>query len=147
MNTLRTNRADSRTCPDFLSRAYWNGTIKMSLSKFFILRVLHERPMHGYEIAQEVKQTTSGCCSPAEGTIYPVLKQYQEGGYVTCHTEVVSGRERRIYTLTSKGRRAFEVAVEAWMEVTRALLSCEDVVQYGARRAQVKPQVKQGRMT
>jgi PadR family transcriptional regulator, regulatory protein PadR len=33
--------------PDLLSREYWNGTIKMSLSKYFILGVLHRRPMHG----------------------------------------------------------------------------------------------------
>ena len=58
----------SAQCPDFLSRDYWNGTIKMSLSKFFILRVLHDRPMHGYEIAQQVQRITGGCCSPAEGT-------------------------------------------------------------------------------
>ncbi|HEX7035073.1 MAG TPA: PadR family transcriptional regulator [Pseudomonadales bacterium] len=116
-------------CPDFLSRAYWNGTIKMSLSKFFILRVLHDRPMHGYEIAQEVQRITSGCCSPTEGTIYPVLKQYEEGGFVTSRTEVVSGRERRVYTLTRKGRQAFRVAVAAWLEVTAALLACEEVIE------------------
>ena len=116
-------------CPDFLSRSYWNGTIKMSLSKFFILRVLHDRPMHGYEIAQEVQRITGGCCSPAEGTIYPVLKQYEDGGFVTSRTEVVSGRERRVYTLTRKGRQAFRVAVAAWLEVTEALLACEEVIE------------------
>ena len=114
--------------PDFLSRRYWNGIIKMSLSKFFILRVLHDRPMHGYEIAREVKTATRGCCSPAEGTIYPVLRQYEGGGYVTVHTETVSGRERRVYALTEKGRSAFAVAVDAWMDATRVLLACEDVV-------------------
>ncbi|WP_332119906.1 PadR family transcriptional regulator, partial [Azorhizobium caulinodans] len=66
--------AAAKTGPDFLSRAYWNGTIKMSLSKFFILCVLHQRAMHGYDIARAVEQTTNGCCSPTEGTIYPVLR-------------------------------------------------------------------------
>jgi PadR family transcriptional regulator PadR len=36
--------------------------------------------------------------------------------------EVVSGRERKTYTLTDKGRQAFSVGVDAWMEVTDALL-------------------------
>ncbi|MFS8039350.1 helix-turn-helix transcriptional regulator [Xanthobacter sp. AM11] len=67
--------------PDFLSRAYWNGTIKTSLSKFFILCVLHQRPMHGYDVARAVEATTNGCCSPTEGTIYPVLREFEEGGY------------------------------------------------------------------
>jgi len=113
--------------PDYTSRLYWNGTIKMSLSKFFILCVLHNRPMHGYEIARAVEQSTNGCCSPTEGTIYPVLREFEEGGYLTAETEFVSGRERKVYTLTDKGREAFKVAVEAWMEVTRCLAASEKV--------------------
>lgn len=120
-------RAVSKPAADFTSRAYWNGTIKMSLSKFFILCVLHQRPMHGYEIAGAVESTTNGCCSPTEGTIYPSLRDFEDGGYVTSHSEVVSGRERKIYTLTEKGREAFRVAVEAWMEVTECLVASRDV--------------------
>ncbi|MDF2998288.1 MAG: transcriptional regulator [Xanthobacteraceae bacterium] len=118
----------AKAVPDFLSRAYWNGTIKMSLSKFFILRVLHQKPMHGYDVARMVEQTTNGCCSPTEGTIYPVLREFEEGGYVTSETEVVSGRERKVYTLTDKGRDAFKVAVAAWMDVTRFLIDSEKLV-------------------
>ncbi len=106
-----------RTTVDYTDRMYWNGIIKMSLSKFFILSVLQQRPMHGYEIAREVEHSTQGCCSPTEGTIYPVLREFEQGGYVTVHNETVAGRGRKVYTLTDKGRKAFTVAVEAWMEV------------------------------
>lgn len=111
-----------RPSPDYTSRAYWAGTIKMSLSKFFIIRVLLDQPMHGYDIARAVERITNGCCSPTEGTIYPVLREFEDGGYVTGETGVVSGRARKTYTLTDKGRRAFQVGAEAWMDVTRALL-------------------------
>lgn len=117
---------------DFLSRAYWNGTIKMSLSKFFILSVLHQQPMHGYDIARAVERTTNGCCSPTEGTIYPVLREFEEGGYLTAEAQVVSGRERKVYTLTDKGRAAFKVAVEAWMEVTHLLIASQSLVDGGS---------------
>jgi DNA-binding PadR family transcriptional regulator len=119
----------ARAAPDYTSRAYWASTIKMSLSKFFILRVLHDRPLHGYDVARAVERATNGCCSPTEGTIYPVLRELEEGGYVTSATEVVSGRQRRTYTLTDKGREAFRVAVEAWMDVTRALVETRRVVE------------------
>src|ERR671927_1903324 len=89
-----------RSAPDYASRAYWAGTIKMSLSKFFILRVLHDRPMHGYDIARAVERATNGCCSPTEGTIYPVLREFEAGGFVTAVEEVVQGRQRRVYALT-----------------------------------------------
>jgi PadR family transcriptional regulator, regulatory protein PadR len=97
----------------------------MSLSKFFILQVLHDHPMHGYDIARAVERTTNGCCSPSEGTIYPALREFEDGGYVTSKAEFVSGRERKTYTLTDKGRDAFRVGLEAWMDVTKALVSTE----------------------
>jgi PadR family transcriptional regulator, regulatory protein PadR len=106
---------------DYASRDYWAGTIKMGLSKFFILRVLHHGPMHGYDIARLVERTTNGCCSPTEGTIYPVLREFEAGGFVTATEEVVGGRQRRVYALTDVGRAAFRVALEAWMEATAAL--------------------------
>ncbi|MBC8946213.1 MULTISPECIES: PadR family transcriptional regulator [Xenorhabdus] len=112
------SQAVKRVPVDYTDRLYWNGIIKMSLSKFFILSVLRHRPMHGYEIAREVECSTKGCCAPTEGTIYPVLREFEQGNYVTVHTETVAGRGRKVYTLTEKGNEAFAVAVEAWLEVT-----------------------------
>lgn len=114
--------ARTKPGPDLLSADYWNGTIKMSLSKFFILCVLHHRPMHGYDVARAVDRTTNGCCTPTEGTIYPVLREFEDGGYITCETQVVSGRERKVCTLTDKGRAAFQVALRSWMEITNCLM-------------------------
>ena len=128
-NTKAQLRAAEKASPDYLSRSYWNGTIKMSLSKFFILCVLHQRPMHGYDISREVERTTNGCCSPTEGTIYPVLREFEAGGYVTFKSQIVSGRERKVYTLTAKGRQAFKVAVEAWMEITNCLVASERLIE------------------
>ena len=56
-----------------------------------------------------------------------MLREFEEGGYVTADAEVVSGRERKVYTITDKGRAAFKVAVDAWMDVTRCLIASEKV--------------------
>lgn len=109
---------------DYRSRAYWAGTIKMGLSKFFLLRALHDGPMHGYDLARAVERMTGGCCSPSEGALYPVLREFEEGGYVTGEDQVVQGRRRRAYALTDAGREAFRVALAAWMEATDALRDC-----------------------
>jgi DNA-binding PadR family transcriptional regulator len=93
----------------------------MGLSKFFILRVLHDGPMHGYDVARAVERTTGGCCSPTEGTIYPVLREFESGGFVTAREDVVQGRQRRVYALTDAGRAAFRVALDAWMDATTVL--------------------------
>ena len=110
-----------RPSPDFTDRAYWAGTIKVALSRFFVLQVLHDGPAHGYDIARAVERTTNGCCSPSEGALYPTLRDFEQGGCVTSEAEVVSGRERRVYTLTDKGRDAFRVGLGAWMDATKAL--------------------------
>ncbi|MCY4044888.1 MAG: PadR family transcriptional regulator [Cellvibrionales bacterium] len=113
--------------PDLLDPVYWNNTIKMSLSKFFILCVLTKRPMHGYDIAKAVESQTNGCCSPAEGTIYPVLKQFETGGYVECEKELVGGRERKVYSITDKGREAFNIALTEWNKITQCLMGCQPI--------------------
>ncbi|MDZ7761158.1 MAG: PadR family transcriptional regulator [Desulfovermiculus sp.] len=105
----------------YLDEKYWNGLLKMALSRFFILQVLSSGPAHGYAIANRISDLTQGCCSPSQAAIYPVLKDFMYGGYVTCQEETASGRKRKVYTLTPKGRQAFQVAVEAWRETTRAL--------------------------
>ena len=132
MNTPTSNRPATRQIPDYSDPGYWHGTIKMSLSKFFVLSVLHRKPMHGYEVVQAVEKTTNGCCSPSQGTVYPVLNEFEAGGYLTHETDIVQGRERKIYSLTDKGRLAFQVATTAWMEATaciaegKALSDCCD---------------------
>lgn len=111
---------------NYLDKSYWNGLIKMGLSRFFILRVLYKEPLHGYLIARRIAALTRGCCSPSEGALYPVLNEFKRGGYVTCRKEKVLGRVRKVYTLTPKGKQAYQVAVESWQDTTMALLEARD---------------------
>ena len=123
--------------PEYTDRAYWQGTIKMSLSKFFVLCVLHQKPMHGYEVVQAVERTTKGCCSPTEGTVYPMLNEFEAGGYLTSRVDIVQGRERKVYTLTRKGRDAFQTAVDAWLEATDCIITnkaAADVIARSGRK-------------
>lgn len=118
---------------DYTDRAYWNGLIKMSLSKFFILCVLNQRSLHGYDITKAVEEHTQGCCAPTPGALYPVLKEYEAGGYVTAEEQVVGGRRRKVYSITDKGRTAFRVAVEAWSDIGACIsASCPDSCNPGA---------------
>lgn len=104
------------------SQEYWAGLIKMSLSRFFILHVLHRQPLHGYEITKQVAGLTNGCCAPTEGSLYPVLKEFTDAGLVTLVAQVVSGRERKVYTLTPKGEEAWRVASQSWGEAADYIL-------------------------
>jgi PadR family transcriptional regulator, regulatory protein PadR len=108
---------------NYESQEYWSNLIKMSLSRFFILHVLHHQAVHGYEITKRVAGITHGCCAPTEGSLYPVLREFMDAGLVEVEAEVVSGRERKVYTLTPSGERAYETAADAWKEVAGYILS------------------------
>ncbi len=115
MDTAELERTDATE--KYETREYWSSLIKMSLSKFFVLCALSDKAMHGYEISKIVDGMTNGCCAPTPGSLYPLLKEFETGGYVTSITDIVNGRHRKIYTITDRGRRAFAVAVDAWTEV------------------------------
>ncbi|HCA47577.1 MAG TPA: PadR family transcriptional regulator [Armatimonadetes bacterium] len=109
---------------DFTAAGYWNGLLNASLCKLFILRALREGPGHGYEIAQRVKRLTEGFCVPTDGTIYPALHEFEECGCITCRSEIVAGRTRKVYTLTEKGHEAYRAGKVVWQKG----LGCMDCV-------------------
>ena len=67
-----------------------------------ILSVLAAKPMHGYEVIQELENRSGGRWRPSAGSVYPTLQQLADEGLVTA--EDVDGR--RVYTLTDAGREA-----------------------------------------
>jgi DNA-binding PadR family transcriptional regulator len=65
-----------------------------------ILALLEERPMHGYEMMQELAERTHGLWRPSPGSLYPALQMLEDQGLV--RSETADGR--RQYTLTDEGR-------------------------------------------
>jgi DNA-binding PadR family transcriptional regulator len=69
-----------------------------------ILALLTERPMHGYEMIQELDARTSGVWHPSPGSVYPTLQMFEEQGLV--EGQDVEGR--RLFSLTETGRAEAE---------------------------------------
>ena len=106
---------------------YWERLVNRSLCRFFLLRALWQKPMHGYEIGKFISEACSGCCQPTDAMIYPTLRELLEGGYIECHTEATGGRERKVYSLTEKGMGSYRVAAEAWQKAIPYLLEAAEV--------------------
>ncbi|WP_018657371.1 PadR family transcriptional regulator [Actinomadura flavalba] len=82
-----------------------------------LLALLGERPMHGYEMIQELDERTGGVWRPSPGSVYPTLQLLEDEGLVASREE----GGKRLFTLTDSGRE--EVAAQPappWEEVTEA---------------------------
>lgn len=69
--------------------------------RLYLLSVLEERPMHGYEIIQAISDRFGGTYVPSAGTIYPRLAKLEAEGLVSKSDD---GGRRTVYTLTDAGR-------------------------------------------
>ena len=74
------------------------------------LLLLHESPMHGYQLMQAMADRTDGAWRPSPGAVYPTIAQLEDEGLVT--TEVDGGR--KLVTLTAQGRSHVEEQRDAW---------------------------------
>jgi DNA-binding PadR family transcriptional regulator len=65
-----------------------------------ILRLLEEKPMHGYEVMQRLEEETGGFYTASPGSVYPVLQMLQDEGHLS--SSEIDGK--RVYALTDAGR-------------------------------------------
>jgi DNA-binding PadR family transcriptional regulator len=80
-----------------------------------ILALLAERPMHGYEMIQELEARTDGLWRPSAGSIYPTLQLLEDEGLVSGE----ASRGKRRFSLTDAGRAEAERRERPpWEELT-----------------------------
>jgi DNA-binding PadR family transcriptional regulator len=66
-----------------------------------ILTLLTERPMHGYEMIQEIERRSRGAWRPSPGSVYPTLQLLEDEGLIVA--EAAEGGRKR-YNLTESGQ-------------------------------------------
>lgn len=77
------------------------GTLEM-----LVLKTLTRGPMHGYGVAQYIRQVSDEVLQVEEGSLYPALQRLQLKGWVTSEWAVTDNNRRaRYYRLTPLGRR------------------------------------------
>ncbi len=81
-----------------------------------VLALLAERPMHGYEMIQELESRTGGIWRPSPGSVYPTLQLLEDEGLIAAENE--GGRKR--FALTDAGRAEAETAAQnpPWQQFT-----------------------------
>jgi DNA-binding PadR family transcriptional regulator len=69
-----------------------------------LLRLLSERPMHGYDLMKELEERSGGMWRPSPGSVYPTLQLLEDEGLVKAEDE----DGKRVYAITDEGRRELD---------------------------------------
>jgi len=77
---------------------------RRGLIRSAVLTLLTERPMHGYEIMQQLEERSGGHWRPSPGSVYPTLQMLEDEGLVK--SEEVEGK--RVFSLTDQGKAEAE---------------------------------------
>ncbi len=72
--------------------------------KYVILKLLKDKPMHGYEVMKALEEQTQGAYKPSPGTVYPTLQWLEDEGLV--NAEDVEGK--KVYSITDAGLEFLE---------------------------------------
>lgn len=73
-----------------------------------VLALLAEKPMHGYQIIQEIDERSGGAWKPSPGSVYPTLQLLTDEGLVVAE----ESNGRKTYALTDEGRQVADAAGE-----------------------------------
>ncbi|BCM71597.1 MULTISPECIES: PadR family transcriptional regulator [Streptomyces] len=83
-----------------------------------ILALLKDRPMHGYEMIQEIAERSGGAWKPSPGSVYPTLQLLEDEGLIASRSE----GGKKLFALTDSGRAAAEEVADApWEEASRGV--------------------------
>jgi DNA-binding PadR family transcriptional regulator len=82
------------------------ASVPKGLLRFYVFKLLKEKPMSGSEIMEEVERQTGGQWKPSPGSVYPLLTWLRENGYAEELPREITGIKR--YVLTEKGMKFFE---------------------------------------
>jgi PadR family transcriptional regulator PadR len=100
-----------------IDRQFLKGSIGLLL-----LNLLSRGEMYGYEILQEASRRSSNAFQFKEGTLYPALHLLERKGQIKSEwRRAESGRERKYYSLTLKGRKAAADYEKQWHHITGAI--------------------------
>ena len=89
-----------------------------------VLQVVSLEPLHGYAIAQRLKQMSKDVVQVTQGTLYPALHRLENRGFLTADWKASdTGRDAKFYRLTRKGRTYLESETASWERLTGAIAS------------------------
>jgi transcriptional regulator len=87
-----------------------------------ILKVIGIEPMHGWAIAQRIRQMSGDVLQVGQGALYPSLHKLEQNGWIAAEWAVSENNRRaKYYSLTKAGGKALEAEAGNWERLSAAI--------------------------
>lgn len=87
-----------------------------------VLKVIALEPMHGWAIAQRIRQISGDVLQVGQGALYPSLHKLEQNGWISSKWAISENNRRaKYYTLTRAGRKAMEQEAAQWDRLSTAI--------------------------
>jgi transcriptional regulator len=87
-----------------------------------ILKTVALEPMHGWGIAQRIRQVSKEVLQVNQGALYPALHRLEQNGWIKAKWgESDNNRRAKFYSLTPAGRNCLEQEQAHWQRLSRAI--------------------------
>lgn len=93
-----------------------------------VLSLLRDKDMYGYEITKYIKEISNGIIVPKNGTMYPIIYNLIENGYITSETQLVNNKARVYYHLEDAGRIYLQKIIHEYDELVKNI----DLIVHGS---------------
>lgn len=96
--------------------------LKRGTAELAILSVLGKGPLHGYQIGRQIEERSGGTLHYTLAALYPLLYRMECRGWLRADWETGdTGKRRRCYRLTARGRKMLKPMRAEWADLFRAL--------------------------
>ena len=89
-----------------------------------ILKILALQPLHGFALAQRLKQISGEVLQVSEGSLYPALHKLEQEGWIGAEWKSTENNRRaKFYSLTRIGQKELERQTADWTRLSAAITS------------------------
>ena len=100
----------------------YKKNIKKGFVSALILLSLESEAGHGYKIIKDIKERTNNVFKPGASTVYPVLNDLEEKGFINfIEEQKENNRIRKIYEITVEGKEALKKMVKNYVKALNTL--------------------------
>jgi transcriptional regulator len=93
------------------------GTLDM-----LVLQALLREPMHGYAIAQVIRNRSGEVLTVETGSLYPALHRLERQKWVKSEWKLTESKQRaKFYQLTALGKKQLTTDHRRWLQMVRAI--------------------------